>query len=57
MGGEGDWATRGRLYLPIGLFGVAISPSGANNRTRKPKGLKRHLTNIEVNIRPISPIQ
>ena len=35
VGGGGEWAIRGRLYLPIGLFGVAISPRGANNRTRK----------------------
>ena len=56
-GGGGRQEARGGLYLPIGLFGVAVSP-----RTtivivlNKPGGPKRHLTNTGVNIRPIPPI-
>ena len=28
-GGVGGWAAGGRLYLPIGLFGVSMSPRSA----------------------------
>ena len=37
-GGEGGghgWEAGGGLYLPIGLFGVAISPRSANHRSRQ----------------------
>ena len=40
MGGKwsersGGWAARGRLYLPIGLFGVSMSPIIASYRPRQ----------------------
>ena len=34
MGGGGEWETGSGLYLPIGLFGVAISPRSASHRPR-----------------------
>ena len=34
MAGGGRWEARGRLYLPIGLFGVAMSPRSASHRPR-----------------------
>ena len=34
MGGGGRW-TRGGLYLPIGLFGVAMSPRNTSHRPRQ----------------------
>ena len=33
--GGGGWEARGRLYLPIRLFGVAMSPRNANHRPRQ----------------------
>ena len=35
MGVGGGWEARGRLYLPIGLFGVAMSPRSASDRPRQ----------------------
>ena len=35
VGGGGEWEARGRLYLPIGLFGVAMSPRSASDRPRQ----------------------
>ena len=35
VGGGGRWAARGGLYLPIGLFGVAMSPRSAGRRPRQ----------------------
>ena len=35
MGGGGEWEAGGRLYLPIGLFGVAMSPRSASDRPRQ----------------------
>ena len=32
MGSGGGWEARGRLYLPIGLFGVAMSPRNTSHR-------------------------
>ena len=31
----GGWATGGRSYLPIGLYGVAMSPRSASHRLRQ----------------------
>ena len=33
--GGGRWEARGGLYLPIGLFGVAMSPRSAGHRPRQ----------------------
>ena len=57
-GGWSRWEARGGLYLPIGLFGVAMSPKSVSHRPRQDcmEGLKRRLTNTGVNIRPIPPI-
>ena len=38
MGGFGGWEARGWLYLPIGLFGVAMSPRSAIIGTDKTAG-------------------
>ena len=55
--GVSGWEARGRLFLPIGLFGVAMSPTNAYHRPiDKPGGPKRCCTNTGVNIRSISPI-
>ena len=35
VGGGGGWEAGGRLYLPIGLFGVAMSPRSASHRPRQ----------------------
>ena len=35
MGVGGRWEAGGRLYLPIGLFGVAMSPRSAGHRPRQ----------------------
>ena len=35
MGGRGGWEARGRPYLPIGLFGVAMSPRSASHMPRQ----------------------
>ena len=36
MGGSGDeWEAGGGLYLPIGLFGVAMSPRTTSHRPRQ----------------------
>ena len=32
VGGGGRWEAGGGLYLPIGLFGVAMSPRSASHR-------------------------
>ena len=34
MEGVGGWEARGRLHLPIGLFGVAMNPRSASHRPR-----------------------
>ena len=34
-GGWGGWEARGGLYLPIGLFRVAMSPRSASHRPRQ----------------------
>ena len=34
-GGGGGWEAGDRLYLPIGLFGVAMSPRSASYRPRQ----------------------
>ena len=42
------------IYIPIRLFGVAMSPRNASHRSRQAyRGPKRHLTNAGVNIRHI----
>ena len=52
MGGGDGWAAGGRLYLPIGVFGVAMSSkSPIVIGPDKPSGPKRHLTNAGVNTR------
>ena len=33
--GWGGWEARGRLYLPIGLFGVAMGPRSASHGHRQ----------------------
>ena len=33
--GGGGWEAGGGLYLPIGLFGVAMSPRSASHRPRQ----------------------
>ena len=35
VGGEGGWEAGGGLYLPNGLFGVAMSPRSASYRPRQ----------------------
>ena len=35
MGREGGWEAGGGLYLPIGLFRVAMSPRSAIHRLRQ----------------------
>ena len=35
MGGGGGWEVGGRVNLPIGLFGVAMSPRSASHRPRQ----------------------
>ena len=35
VGAGGGWEAGGRLYLPIGLFGVAMSPRSASHRPRQ----------------------
>ena len=35
VGGGGRWEARGRLYPPIGPFGVAMSPRSASHRPRQ----------------------
>ena len=35
VGGGGGWEAGGGLYLPIGLFGVAMSPRSASHRPRQ----------------------
>ena len=35
MGGGGEWEAGGGLYLPVGLFGVAVRPRSASHRPRQ----------------------
>ena len=35
VGRGGRWEAGGRLYLPIGLFGVAMSPRSVSQRPRQ----------------------
>ena len=35
VGGGSGWEARGRLYLPTGLFGVAMIPRSASHRPRQ----------------------
>ena len=35
VGGFGEWESGGGLNLPIGLFGVAMSPRSASHRPRQ----------------------
>ena len=35
VGRGGGWEARGRLYLPIGLFRVAMSPRSSSDRPRQ----------------------
>ena len=46
VGGGGRSEAGGRLYLPIALFGVAMSPRSASHMPKltRLEGLKRHLT-------------
>ena len=44
-GGGGEWAAGGRIYLPRGLFGVAISPEVASRRPDKPESLRDLIKN------------
>ena len=37
VGGEGGCAAGGRLYLPIGLFGVSMSKVSATPCSHKPR--------------------
>ena len=50
------WVAGSVLYLPIGLFGVAISLRVLVIGPDKSGGPKKCLINTGVNIRPISPI-
>ena len=48
MGGGGGWEAGGGLYLPIGLFGVAVSPRSVTQRnvTHRPRQDWRALRDI-----------
>ena len=35
VGGGGRWEAGGGLYLPIGLFGVAMGPRSTSHRLRQ----------------------
>ena len=35
LSGEGGWEAGSGLYLPIGLFAVAMSPKSASHRPRQ----------------------
>ena len=35
VGGADGWKAGGGLYLPIGLFGVAVSPRSTSHRPRQ----------------------
>ena len=35
VGGEGRWEAGGELTLPLGLFGVAMSPRSTGHRPRQ----------------------
>ena len=35
VGGGGRWEAGGGLYIPIGLFGVAMSPRCADHKPRQ----------------------
>ena len=35
MGGRGGWEVRDSFYLPIGLFGVAMSPRTISHRPKQ----------------------
>ena len=35
VGGRDKWEAGGGLYLPIGLFGVVMSPKSAGHRPRQ----------------------
>ena len=35
MGGGGGWEAGGRLTLPLGQFGVAVSPRSTGHRPRQ----------------------
>ena len=35
VGGGGGWEAGGGLHLPIGLFGVSMSPRNATHRPRQ----------------------
>ena len=35
LSGESRWEAGGALYLPIGLFGVAMSPGSVSHRPRE----------------------
>ena len=55
--GGGGVGGGGGLSLPIGLFGVAMSPRSVCHRPRQDwRALRDVSTNTGVNIRPISPI-
>ena len=44
MGGGGEREARGGLYLPIGLFGVAMSPRSASHRPRQDRRALRDVS-------------
>ena len=52
--GAGGWEAGGRLYLSIGLLGVAMSQELLAIGLDNPGVPKRRLTNTGVNIRPIT---
>ena len=52
VGGGGGWEAGGKLYLPIGLFGVAMSPRSASHKPRQDWRALRDV--LQVNIKPIA---
>ena len=56
-GGGGGWAPGGGLNLPLGLFGLAMSPRSASHRPNMLRRAKRRLTTTGVNFRPMPSIK
>ena len=46
-GGGGEWEAGGGLYLPIELFGVAMSPRSASHRPRQGQRALRNVSTTQ----------
>ena len=56
VGSGGGWAAGGRLYRPLGLFRLIMSPRSASYMSRQARGISLTLESISDSCLPYSAL-